>query len=284
MMMKKPFRLAAVAVVPALAMATAPALAIDPNVAATSASQDRMAAVADDAPRKSGGLGIFGCEADGGKQTTGAVIGGVVGGILGNRIAGRGNRTLGTLLGGALGAAGGSALGCKLQKKDRDKAEQAMQDALAKGESQTWESADTGASGAVDVSAAQAGGTLSGIKFANGVEPWSGYRKVGGAFVSTASANIRSKPGLDGQVVGKIPAGARVWVPAATDGAPWYLISDNGVAQGYVSNALLKRASTETASNCKMVKQTVNVPNAGSESETFQACKDTAGQWVLTRV
>jgi uncharacterized protein YgiM (DUF1202 family) len=159
-----------------------------------------------------------------------------------------------------------------------------MEEALAKGESQSWESPETGASGNVEVSSAMSGATLSNLKFANGVEPWSGYRKIGGAFVSTSSANIRSKPGLDGQIVGKLTSGARVWVPAATEGAPWYLISDNGVAQGYVSNALLKRATTETASNCKMVKQTVALANEGSESETFQACKDTAGQWVLTRV
>lgn len=278
------FRLAALASVPAFLLASAPAGAIDPNVTVTPTVARTSAVAEEDAPRRSGIGGIFGCSADGNKQTTAAVIGGVVGGVLGNRIAGRGNRTLGTLLGGALGAAGGSALGCKLQKNDQAKAERAMEDALAKGESQSWENPETGASGRVDISSAASGATLSGLKFANGVEPWSGYRKVGGAFVTTNSANVRSRPGLDGQIVGKIPAGARVWVPAATEGAPWYLISDNGVAQGYISNALLKRASTETASNCKMVKQTVALANEGSESETFQACKDNAGQWVLTRV
>ena len=278
------FRLAALASVPAFLLASAPAGAIDPNVTVAPTVTRTSAVAEEDGPRRSGIGGIFGCSADGNKQTTAAVIGGVVGGVLGNRIAGRGNRTLGTLLGGALGAAGGSALGCKLQKNDQAKAERAMEDALAKGESQSWENPETGASGRVDISSAASGATLSGLKFANGVEPWSGYRKVGGAFVTTNSANVRSRPGLDGQIVGKIPAGARVWVPAATEGAPWYLISDNGVARGYISNALLKRASTETASNCKMVKQTVALANQGSESETFQACKDNAGQWVLTRV
>lgn len=278
------FRLAALASVPAFLLASVPASAIDPNVAATPAAARSSATAEADAPRRSGIGGIFGCSTDGNKQTTAAVIGGVVGGVLGNRIAGRGNRTLGTLLGGALGAAGGSALGCKLQKNDQAKAERAMEEALAKGENQSWENPETGASGNVEISSAVSGAPLSNLKFANGVEPWSGYRKIGGAFVSTSSANIRSKPGLDGQIVGKLTSGAWVWVPAATEGAPWYLISDNGVAQGYVSNALLKRATTETAANCKMVKQTVALANEGSESETFQACKDTAGQWVLTRV
>jgi surface antigen len=284
MTMTPAFRFAALASLPAVLLASVPASALDPNAAAPSAVARASATAEGDAPRRSGIGGIFGCSTDGNKQTTAAVIGGVVGGVLGNRIAGSGNRTLGTLLGGALGAAGGSALGCKLQKNDQAKAERAMQDALAKGENQSWDNPETGASGNVEVSSAVSGATLSGLKFAKGIEPWTGYRKVGGAFVSTSSANIRSRPGLDGQIVGKLPSGARVWVPAATEGAPWYLISDNGLANGYVSNAMLKRASTETASNCRMVRQTVAMANQGSESETFQACKDNAGQWVLTRV
>ena len=51
--------------------------------------------------RKVAGIGgIFGCSAEGDKQTIGAVAGGAIGGLLGNRIAGRGSRTLGTILGG----------------------------------------------------------------------------------------------------------------------------------------------------------------------------------------
>ncbi|OYU43019.1 MAG: hypothetical protein CFE44_20705, partial [Burkholderiales bacterium PBB4] len=157
-------------------MASVPASAIDPNVATTPAVARASATAEADAPRRSGIGGIFGCSTDGNKQTPAAVIGGVVGGVLGNRIAGRGNRTLGTLLGGALGAAGGSALGCKLQKNDQAKAERAMEEALAKGESQSWENPETGASGNVEVSSAVSGATPSNLKFANGVEPWSGYR------------------------------------------------------------------------------------------------------------
>jgi hypothetical protein len=82
--------------------------------------------------------GIFGCSADGGKQTTEGCD---------RRRPGRPARQphrraraaarLGTILGGVVGAAAGSALGCKLQKNDRAKAEKAMEDALAKGEDQS---------------------------------------------------------------------------------------------------------------------------------------------------
>lgn len=273
-------RLFAAAAVSSLVFAS-PALSIDPK--ATQASTPVMAANDDGSGERRGFLsGVLGCSADGNKQTGAAVIGGALGGLLGNRIAGRGSRTLGTILGAAAGAAAGSAIGCKLQKNDQAKAERAMEDAIATGENQEWENPETGASGKVEV-----GRTASGIAdlgFAKGVEPADGYTKVGAAFVSTASANIRSRPGTDGKIMGTLASGQRVWVPASVAGAPWYLISDQGTGLGYVSNALLKRDALQTAAACRMVKQTVEAPGAGSASESYQACKGKDGQWVLTRV
>lgn len=275
-------RIAALAAMPALLFSSTQALAIDPLQINAAPAVARVTPAAQTAPRRNS-LGIFGCTADGNKQTAGAVVGGLLGGFLGNRIAGRGSRTLGTVIGGALGAAGGSALGCKLQKDDQAKAEQAMETALASGQNQSWENTQSGASGAVEVSSVQPATSLAGLKFAPGVEPWGGYEKVGATFMSSMTANLRSKPGLDGRVIGQVPAGARVWVPASVQGAPWYLISDNGVAQGYVSNALLQRTDVGTGT-CKTVKQTISLPDGAPESETYQACPDKTGQWVLTRV
>lgn len=234
---------------------------------------------------KGSGYGIFGCSSSGGKQVPGAVIGGVLGGFLGNRIAGRSSRTLGTVLGGALGAAAGSALGCRLQHNDRLKAERAVQDAVATNQNQSWQSDETGASGTVEVAGAGTGAGLGNLKLAKNVEPAAGYAKLGKAYTTTASANIRSRPSLDGKIMGNLPSGTRVWVPASVSGQPWYLVSDNGVGQGYVSNALLRPAvEATTASGCKMIKQTIAVPDEGSASETYQACKGSDGQWVMTRV
>jgi uncharacterized protein YgiM (DUF1202 family) len=265
----------------ALALSSVAASAID-GTAPRAATEVRQSSTLGG---RSGGLGIFGCADSGGKQVPGAVIGGVLGGFLGNRIAGRNSRTLGTILGGALGAAGGSALGCKLQRNDRAKAERAVNDAVATNKDQTWQSDESGASGKVEVASAGTGAGLGNLKLAKDVEPAGGYAKIGKAYTTTASANIRSRPGLDGQIMGKLPSGTRVWVPASVSGQPWYLVSDNGVAQGYVSNALLKPAvESASASGCKMIKQTVDVPGEASSSETYQACKGADGQWVMTRV
>ena len=254
----------------------------------TSAAKAPVLAAQSDGERRGGGgfLGnIFGCQASGSKQEIGAAVGGVAGGLLGNRIAGRNSRTLGTVLGGVLGAAGGSVLGCKLQKNDRAKAERALENAVATNQSQSWENPETGASGRVEVGQAAGGSALSDIKFASGVEPADGYDRVGGAFVSTGSANVRSAPGTDTKIVGRLAAGQTVWVPASVSGAPWMLISSGGIGQGYVPSALLKRAAVSTAAaGCKSIRQTVSTASGATESENLQACKGKDGQWVVTRV
>ncbi len=287
-MFKTTHRSAALFTASALLLSATAANAIEAGK--TVATQAPILAAQEDGERRSGGAGgflgnIFGCQASGSKQEIGAAVGGVAGGLLGNRIAGRNSRTLGTVLGGVLGAAGGSVLGCKLQKNDRAKAERALENAVATNQSQSWENPETGASGRVEVGQAASGAALSGIKFANGVEPADGYDRINGAFVSTSSANIRNAPGTDAKIIGKLSAGQNVWVPASVSGSPWMLISNAGVGQGYVSSALLKRAAINTvAAGCKSIRQTVSTANGATESENLQACKGKDGQWVMTRV
>lgn len=278
-------RFVAMLAVPAFVMMSGPARAIDPARLDAKSGPDTPTAAAsvspEAAPRRAKGRGIFGCSANGNKQTAGTLVGGFLGGFIGNRIADGG--FLGTVVGGAVGAAAGSAIGCKLQKEDQAKAEAALETALAKDQNQSWQSAETGVSGTVEIAATPPSATLAGLRFAPGVEPWGSYQQVGTSFETTMAANIRSRPGLDGKIVGQLPAGTRVWVPALASDTPWYLVSDSGLAQGYISNALLKRADAGPAS-CKMVTQSISLPDASRQSESYQACRDKEGQWVLTRV
>ncbi len=59
--------------------------------------------------------GVTSCDAPGGRQTTGAVIGGVLGALAGSRISSN-ERALGAVAGGAAGAAAGSYIGCNQQR------------------------------------------------------------------------------------------------------------------------------------------------------------------------
>lgn len=59
--------------------------------------------------------GITSCDAPGGRQATGAVIGALIGGVVGSNLA-RNERTAGTLVGAGAGAAAGSYIGCNQQR------------------------------------------------------------------------------------------------------------------------------------------------------------------------
>jgi len=59
--------------------------------------------------------GVIGCDAPGGKQEGGAVIGAVLGGLAGNSLS-KHHSTTGTIVGAGAGAAAGSYVGCQMQK------------------------------------------------------------------------------------------------------------------------------------------------------------------------
>ncbi|MDQ1152987.1 SH3 domain-containing protein [Brevundimonas sp. SORGH_AS_0993] len=59
--------------------------------------------------------GITNCDAPGGRQTAGALIGAVIGGVVGSNVA-RNERTAGTVIGAGAGAAAGSYIGCNQQR------------------------------------------------------------------------------------------------------------------------------------------------------------------------
>ena len=176
-----------------------------------------------------------------------------------------------------------------MQKDDREKAERAVQDAVLTGNDQSWTNPETGASGTVEV--ADAGGSTSGaaladVQFRDGIDPVDRFTSVNAAYVATANVNIRQAPTTAAPIRGRIASGQRVWIPARVANQQWYLVSDGGVAQGYVSAPLMKPAvATQiAANNCRVVTQTVNVPGQGEASEKMQACKGSDGNWSMTRV
>lgn len=251
-----------------------------PQPSPTAGALSQLAGVA--APgQRSGGGGILGCAAPGSKQAIGAVGGAAVGGLIGNRIAGS-NKTLGTIAGAALGGLGGSWLGCKLQRNDQAKAQRALQAAAINGRNQHWASAETGASGDVNVTNA-AGPDLGNLQFAPGVEPASAFNATSGAYVTSAAATLRGAPSTRGKVISRMARGTQISVPAGVKNTPWLLVADNGVARGYVSSSVVRRAS-RGASACRTIQHTIHMPDGGDSTETMKACPDAKGQWTMTPV
>lgn len=70
--------------------------------------------------------GITNCDAPGGRQQGGALIGAVIGGLAGSQIS-RNERALGAVAGAAAGAAAGSYIGCNQQRQRADNAQSGAQ-------------------------------------------------------------------------------------------------------------------------------------------------------------
>jgi len=83
----------------------------------TLATAAALASIATAAPMAASAQsnGITSCDAPGGRQQAGAVIGGVLGALAGSQIS-RNERGLGAIAGGAAGAAAGSYVGCNQQR------------------------------------------------------------------------------------------------------------------------------------------------------------------------
>jgi surface antigen len=229
---------------------------------------------------------IFSCSASGGKQEAGAVIGGVVGGLLGSQVS-KNERGLGTVVGAAIGAAAGSWIGCRMQSTDQARAQRAMQDALDKGQSQSWNNPQTGASGQVNIVSTSYGPPVAGasMRFAPGVQTLASYDSMKGLYAASSQVNLRAGPSTHAAVLGKLSAGEPFDALGKVPGQPWVLAGRYGQAIGYVAESLVRPQDYRTAeASCRVVDQTINAPGYGSTTERYNACRGAGGQWQVTRV
>lgn len=228
---------------------------------------------------------IFNCAASGGKQEGGAVLGAVIGGLIGNQVA-KNERELGTVLGAAVGAAAGSWIGCRMQSTDQSRAQAALRAALDNGQTQTWANPQTGASGRVDVVSSSYGTPVSGaaLRFAPGLQVLATYEATAGYYAANATANLRSAPTTEGAIVGKLQQNESFDGLAKVPNQPWILAGRYGQAIGYVHESLVRPLGAQTVASCRVVDQTINAPGYGASTERYNACRDAAGEWQISRV
>ena len=153
--------------------------------------------------------GVIGCNASGGKQEVGAVIGGLLGAVAGNKLA-KNDRGTGTAIGAVVGAGAGSYAGCQMQKTR---------------------------------AADNAGGVYSsnGIRVSNAVDA-SPMTKIKGKYVARSNLNLRAAASTRGQAVGSVRAGEVFQALGRTGDGKWILVGQDGVGVGYVSSAHVYRA------------------------------------------
>lgn len=229
---------------------------------------------------------IFSCDAAGGKQEGGAVIGGLVGGAVGNRVA-KGERGLGTVVGAALGAAAGSYIGCRMQRSDQKKAEQAARDALNRNRNAAWTNPETGASGEVRMVSTSSSGepvSMNGLRLASGVDLAQAYDGASGRYTARSTVNLRSGPSTRSAIVGKLRPGDEVDALARVHGANWLLAGRDGVGVGYVSETVVRPVGGLAKAGepvCRTFDQTLRTRDGDPETQRYTACKGPNGEWVV---
>ncbi|MDX5393213.1 MAG: SH3 domain-containing protein [Caulobacteraceae bacterium] len=158
--------------------------------------------------------GVLGCNAPGGKQEGGALLGAIVGAAAGSNLAKK-DRTTGTALGAVVGAAAGSAIGCKLQHDDQDRRH-------AQGYGYGYQQPATYTHGR--------------YRLDRNISPASFYGG-GEAMIARTTVNLRAAPTTRSARVGQLRAGQRFETLARVEGTEWVLVGQNGVGVGYVHGA-----------------------------------------------
>jgi len=172
-----------------------------------------------------GGLGsIVSCDAPGGKQAGGALIGALLGAVAGSNLA-RNDRGTGTAIGAVAGAATGSYVGCKMQRDGQTQS--------AYGYGQPY--------------AQPATHVQNGYRLNGNLAP-ARFVRDGGGFVATSTLNLRSAPTTSSARVGSLRAGESFQALARVRGTEWILVGRGGVGVGYVHGAYVQPAGYQYAS------------------------------------
>lgn len=122
---------------------------------------------------------------------------------------------------------------------------------------------------------------------------------VGENYRAVTGTNIRSGPGTEFKVVGALAQGSVINVVGKVSGADWYLVSQGGVATGYVFANLLTAAAgedatvtgtpegevaevkTKTQQTCKTIEQSVTGADGKTRVEKIKACQGPNG-WEIS--
>lgn len=172
-----------------------------------------------------GGLGsIISCDAPGGKQTGGALIGALLGAAAGSNLA-KHDRGTGTAVGALAGAATGSYVGCKMQRDRR------AQEAYGY---------DAGYQPPATYAA-------SGLRLSGQISPAT-YVRDDSAFTAATNVNLRGAPTTAARKVGQLRTGERFQALARVRGTDWILVGQDGVGVGYVHGAYVRPAGYQYAS------------------------------------
>lgn len=234
---------------------------------------------------------LFACNNPGKKDRTGAIVGGLAGALVGSQVS-KNERALGAIVGAGLGAAAGNYFGCRMNNDGRNRAEGAVRTALETGRSQTWSDPSSGASGRVEIisDGRDRPGSygppmdVRDLRYARGVERIYTLQPAAPTYVSRGRINMRAAPGTSARVIDQLRPGEEIRVAGASNG--WLAVLEEGRIEGYVAASTVRPAGGGYADNrgCRTVEQTISQRGYPNETNRFNACRDTRGEWQIQPV
>tara|TARA_R110002094_G_scaffold179619_1_gene158300 strand:+ start:333 stop:1211 length:879 start_codon:yes stop_codon:yes gene_type:complete len=194
-------------------------------------------------------VAISGCETTGGgyqSDTLGTVIGAGTGALIGSQIGGGSGRVVAGAAGAVVGGLIGREIARHLSQSGQQRMVEANERALETGQTQKWKDPETGARGETEVSQRSTRQQQVPVSVKRDrVDEIPPIDLIGATYVARTSSNVRGGPGTDYRSVGSLSSGQRVQVVGKVQGRDWYLISEDGLANGFVSARLLTPAPAE---------------------------------------
>ncbi len=186
-----------------------------------------------------------------------------------------------------------------LGKEDQEELAKSTEQAIATGESSTFEGDKSGVQGKVQVTSTTTTKQESSIVvLKDKIQEMPPLELIGAQYVAPSGTNVRGGPGTDFKVVGSLAAAETVQVIAKVEDKSWYLIGQGGVATGFVYQTLLaptgqigggeaapegEVAEMEVATQvtCRTIEQQVTLDDGTVHTEQIKACQKPDGSWEM---
>lgn len=231
-------------------------------------------------------------------NAAGKIIGGIAGAAVGAKLSDAfdSNEVLGTVIGTAVGVYVANGIQTSLSQQQQDKVAGATVDAFVSGKNQEWTDPETKSRNIIRViETDQRNEPVSILVDRSAMAVVADIDLIGETYVVLKGSNVRRGPGTSFGKVGGLAAGNRINVVGKVRGEPWYMISRNGIAYGYIYEPLAKRDSASivaepakpepetlenvgtvvvaTSQECRTVEQSVANNEGETITETMTACK-----------
>lgn len=231
------------------------------------------------------------------EEKVGTGVGAVAGMAVGSLFGDGSGRIVAMALGAAAGAWIGNQIGRQLAEADQQKLAEATQGAAVQGKSQSWSNPDTGVSGTARVVNTEVQERPQKVAYKKDrVDEMPPFEYVGETYKARSAVNVRGGPSTDYKVVSGLQGGQEIDVIGKVQNRDWYVIGNDGVADGFVSakylgptgqpaalspkgatSADIETAQVAVGQRCRDVEQVVVLKSGKEIKETVRACQGPDG-------